>query len=264
MTKSLFAQTTTSFAKDGCQTGVRLLHVADSVEIAKCFTEFGWDDVPSGESLLMHEITPTAKSYAKKSDVFKAADTAGFEVYVSEIDFPAYFPHLPKSEFKAKAYVNPELSVNELLFHEAVVRELEANGFDAFSDHVTMENREPMLHCFWRNDTYDTQKVWPVPTDSQGLWMSEFDTSSTRSHALGNSPEEAVMALKDVWKKHCKISGAAPSYLEEYRDDIKVYPIHPGIGYLIGDTDILWHEDLITGDDSRFDQVFSSNAAPKP
>jgi len=94
------------------------------------------------------------------------------------------------------------------------------------------------------------------------MWIAEFESTNTRARGFGHSPEEAVSSLATIWRdRWAAMSGADPDYLFEYRDDIVVSALEPGKAYLIGVSDALWHEEVLTGSDSRFDSALASPTA---
>lgn len=93
------------------------------------------------------------------------------------------------------------------------------------------------------------------------LWIAEFESTNTRARGFGRSPEEAVSALAAIWRERwAPMSGADPDYVAEYRDDIVVSALEPGKAYLIGVSDALWHEEVLTGSDARFDAALADSA----
>ena len=103
------------------------------------------------------------------------------------------------------------------------------------------------------------------------LWIAKFEFPSGEAEAFGHSPEEAVSGLVDAWRQHADISGAAPEYLADCRDEVHVRRVSLGAGYVKGVTDGLWFDDAgpdgepasLSGADSRFDGAFGEKS-PKP
>lgn len=93
---------------------------------------------------------------------------------------------------------------------------------------------------------------------AETMWIAELETRHTNSRGFGKTPEEAVASLVALWRDEwAKQSGADPDYLSDCRDDLTVSPFEPGKAYLIGTGDDLWHKNLLTGSDPRFDDILA-------
>jgi hypothetical protein len=94
------------------------------------------------------------------------------------------------------------------------------------------------------------------------IFVAEFESTNTTSHGYGINAEEAVVALVFRWRDdYAPHSGASPDYLEEYRDDIKVFEVELGKGYVMGVSDVHARKPCAIGSDSRFDDAFSQPLA---
>jgi len=100
------------------------------------------------------------------------------------------------------------------------------------------------------------------------LYLAEFDTPDTQTRGVGETPEEAVESLLSAFRKGVRTEGVDKSLPVEYREDIKVVALQAGKGFFLGAGSAHWHDDTISGDDARFDDVIrayesSVDAAPQ-
>jgi len=244
MADNLYTRVTPSFDVSDL-VGKKVLVAAAEARSTLGFTELGWDAYTGPE--VVYEIVPRASNYATAEDVLQAAEETYFDFDEDE-------------------------APNILLLNPEVRQRLEQKGFDAFRDFVVVENGQPELYCFWSPKTFEI--VGPANIASEDadqnrstggadvFWLAEFESPNTRSRGAGKTPEEAVSALLLTWHRWAEMSDADPDYMKEYREDIEINLVATGSGYLLGDTDALWHQDGLRGDDPRFDEIFEPS--PKP
>lgn len=97
------------------------------------------------------------------------------------------------------------------------------------------------------------------------IFVAELETRHTNSHGYGETPHQALEALLRCWRdEYAPMSGADPDYPEEIRDDIAVYEVELGKGYVIGTGDDLTRPVAARGSNSMFDGVFESFRKPAP
>ena len=89
------------------------------------------------------------------------------------------------------------------------------------------------------------------------IYVAEFETLSTSSHAYGKTAIEAVKSLVEMWKNDwTEHSGASPSYINKYREELNVYQVEIGKAYVLGSTDKFSRPIVATGEDVEFDGIF--------
>ena len=98
------------------------------------------------------------------------------------------------------------------------------------------------------------------------FFVAEIQTRHTSSHAYGEYPADAVEALVRRWKEdYAPHSHADPEHLSELREEMEIFQVELGKGYVIGPTDAFARELVARGDHPMFDEAFAVQAsAPRP
>jgi hypothetical protein len=98
------------------------------------------------------------------------------------------------------------------------------------------------------------------------IYVAEMETRHTFSHGYGETATEALRALLQRWREdYVPESGADPDYPEEIREDIGVFHVELGKGYVMGTGDDLGRPRVANGDAAMFDEVFESfRSSPAP
>lgn len=98
------------------------------------------------------------------------------------------------------------------------------------------------------------------------IYVAEMETRHTHSHGYGETPTAALGALLRRWREdYAPMSDADPDYPEEIREDIGVFEVELGKGYVIATGDDLARPRIANGDHPMFDEVFESfRSTPSP
>lgn len=275
MSNELYAQVTKEFLENEEPVGFVVVACSDFNNVSD-FTEHGYDTVSEEQPVVTVCIHPDPDlNFASNEDVYSAAEAVGIDVYMDLDTFKTYYPNSKESEFEERSYMHERTEPNTLLENPDVVGELEKRGFDAFRGSIVIANYEPDVTCFWRvrfgmtevakvKDAKTLSFLVDAPEEPAILWIADFETPNSVSRAFGNTPEEAVTKLVELWKnEHAPMAGADEDYITEFREEVTVSPFEVGKAYLKGVTDSLWHDNVLSGADSRFDDVFEASPAPK-
>jgi hypothetical protein len=91
------------------------------------------------------------------------------------------------------------------------------------------------------------------------IYVAEMETRHTNSHGYGETPTEALGALLQRWREDfVPVSGADPDYPEEIREEIGIFEVELGKGYVLATGDDLARPRVANGDHPMFDAAFES------
>ncbi len=92
------------------------------------------------------------------------------------------------------------------------------------------------------------------------LYTAEYQTMLINAQGYGRSPEEALKALIDRWQGDwAKTTKADKDHLTKNRDDIRLFEIELGKGYVIGSHDMCAYPFMGLGSEARYDRLFDNN-----
>lgn len=70
-----------------------------------------------------------------------------------------------------------------------------------------------------------------ISTKPKAIWRVRFETPHFTLETFDVNESDAREGLRRAWLHHCKQTGAAPTYLEDYASDIQAQEIMLGVTY---------------------------------
>jgi hypothetical protein len=132
---------------------------------------------------------------------------------------------------------------------------------------LATDPRSVRLHSV--NGSVTSQEIgidWPLAKKDTKLqiWLAEAHIGPHELRGFGLTPEAAMTSLVDGWVDHCAREHIDPTFLSKYRDSVAVCAADIGSGYVRGVGDTGWHNEIISGDHERFENILSKVANLEP
>lgn len=121
----------------------------EDLRYTQSFTEEGYDTADYQAPPRVIEVTPSASRYADENNVDAAAEQAGVKLYLTREEYERWHPNRDVFDSQMR---EENTEPNELLQKAEVTAVLDSLGFDAFHGSITIENTQPVVRVFWRNN----------------------------------------------------------------------------------------------------------------